>query len=162
MDVKTLLATIGHVAAATTLDIYSHVTDTIQMQAAVNIDRHIGKTDAQMPEVKQTLTATQNTPVNAPCEPTEANREPTPKRYAKLVRDACIKSTTTSGKQLLSAPAKRQTQEIQRLCSHPRRMRNQTRRDDRASQSRDRGRKNKTKKGRLVRAALDGWWGSNE
>ena len=53
MDVKTLLATIGHVSAATTLDIYSHVTDTMQMQAAVNIDRHVGKTDAQMPEVKQ-------------------------------------------------------------------------------------------------------------
>ena len=98
MDVKTLLATIGHVSAATTLDIYSHVTDTMQMQAAVNIDRHIGKTDAQMPEVKQTPTATQNTPVNALCELTEANREPTPKRYAKAVRGACIRSMTTSGK----------------------------------------------------------------
>ena len=53
MDVKTLSATIGHVSAATTLDIYSHMTDTMQMQAAVNIDRKIGGTDAQMPEVKQ-------------------------------------------------------------------------------------------------------------
>jgi len=42
MDVKTL--------SATTLDIYSHMTDTMQMQAAVNIDRKIGGTDAQMPE----------------------------------------------------------------------------------------------------------------
>ena len=34
--------------AATTLDIYSHITDTMQQQAAVNIDRKIGGTDAQM------------------------------------------------------------------------------------------------------------------
>ena len=68
---------------STTLDIYSHMTDTMQMQAAVNIDRHIGKTDAQMPEVRQTPTATQNTPVNAPCAPTEANREPTPRKIRK-------------------------------------------------------------------------------
>ena len=50
MDVKTLLATIGHVSAATTLDIYSHMTDTMQMQAAVSIDRKIGGTNAQRPE----------------------------------------------------------------------------------------------------------------
>lgn len=49
MDVKTLSATIGHVSSATTLDIYSHITDTIQRQAAVHIDRKIGGTDAQMP-----------------------------------------------------------------------------------------------------------------
>ena len=54
MDVKTLSATIGHVSAATTLDIYSHMTDTMQMQAAVNIDRKIGGTNAQMPVVVQT------------------------------------------------------------------------------------------------------------
>ena len=50
MDVKTLSATIGHVSAATTLDIYSHMTDTMQMQAAVSIDRKIGGTNAEMPE----------------------------------------------------------------------------------------------------------------
>ena len=49
MDVKTLSATIGHVSSATTLDIYSHITDTMQRQAAVHIDRKIGGTDAQMP-----------------------------------------------------------------------------------------------------------------
>ena len=54
MDVKTLSATIGHVSAATTLDIYSHMTDTMQMQVAVNIDRKIGGTNAQMPVVVQT------------------------------------------------------------------------------------------------------------
>ena len=54
MDVKTLSTIIGHVSAATTLDIYSHITDNMQKQAAVNIDRHIGKTDAQMPEQEKT------------------------------------------------------------------------------------------------------------
>ena len=49
MDVKTLSATIGHVSSATTLDIYSHITDTMQRQAAVHIDRKIGGTNAQMP-----------------------------------------------------------------------------------------------------------------
>ena len=34
----------------TTLNIYSHITDTMQRQAAVKIDREIGGTDAQMPE----------------------------------------------------------------------------------------------------------------
>ena len=51
MDVKTLSATIGHVSSATTLDIYSHITDTMQRQAAVHIDRKIGGTDARMPTI---------------------------------------------------------------------------------------------------------------
>ena len=58
MDVKTLSSIIGHVSAATTLDIYSHMTDTMQMQAAINIDRKIGGTDAEMPEIE---TSKQNT-----------------------------------------------------------------------------------------------------
>ncbi len=54
MDVKTLSATIGQVLSATTLDIYSHITDTMQRQAAVHIDRKIGGTDAHMPaEVRE-------------------------------------------------------------------------------------------------------------
>lgn len=51
VDAKTLSATIGHVSSATTLDIYSHITDTMQRQAAVHIDRKIGGTDAQMPTI---------------------------------------------------------------------------------------------------------------
>ena len=43
MDVKTLSAMLGHVSAATTLDIYTHITDDMQRTAAVNIDRGIGK-----------------------------------------------------------------------------------------------------------------------
>ncbi|MBR4062174.1 MAG: site-specific integrase, partial [Clostridia bacterium] len=52
MDIKTLSAMIGHISAETTLNIYSHITDTMQQQAAVRIDREIGGTDAQMPEPK--------------------------------------------------------------------------------------------------------------
>ena len=52
MDVKTLSAMIGHVSSETTLNIYSHVTDTMRAQAAVKIDREIGGTNAPMPEAK--------------------------------------------------------------------------------------------------------------
>ena len=50
MDIKTLSAMIGHISAETTLNIYSHITDTMQQQAAVRIDREIGGTNAEMPE----------------------------------------------------------------------------------------------------------------
>ena len=43
MDVKTLSAMLGHVSAATTLDIYTHITDDTQRTAAANIDWGIGK-----------------------------------------------------------------------------------------------------------------------
>ena len=43
MDVKTLSTVIGHVSSATTLNVYAHVTDDMQRQAAVRIDRGIGK-----------------------------------------------------------------------------------------------------------------------
>ena len=41
MDVKTLSAIIGHVSSATTLNIYTHVTDEMQRNAARNIDQGI-------------------------------------------------------------------------------------------------------------------------
>ena len=50
MDIKTLSAMIGHISAETTLNIYSHITDTMKQQAAVRIDREIGGTNAEMPE----------------------------------------------------------------------------------------------------------------
>ena len=43
MDVKTLSAMMGHVSAATTLDIYTHITNDMRLTAAANIDRGIGK-----------------------------------------------------------------------------------------------------------------------
>ena len=59
MDIKTLSAMIGHISAETTLNIYSHITDTMQKQAAVKIDREIGGTDAQMPESEPSKTSEQ-------------------------------------------------------------------------------------------------------
>ena len=57
MDVKSLSTIIGHVSSATTLDIYSHVTDLMQQQAAVRIDRQIGKTDTPMPTEEERANA---------------------------------------------------------------------------------------------------------
>lgn len=45
MDVKTLSAMLGHVSAATTLDIYTHITDDMRQSAAASIDRGIGKAE---------------------------------------------------------------------------------------------------------------------
>ena len=42
MDIKTLSAIIGHVRSATTINIYSHITDTMQIQAANRIEKAIG------------------------------------------------------------------------------------------------------------------------
>ena len=53
MDVKTLSSIIGHISSATTLDIYSHVTDTMQKQAAAKIDRQITKADTPIPPDEQ-------------------------------------------------------------------------------------------------------------
>ena len=68
MDIKTLSAMIGHVSAETTLNIYSHITDTMQLQVAVKIDREIGGTNAQMPEFTQSVEppkASEPTPTKA-------------------------------------------------------------------------------------------------
>ena len=43
MDGKTLSAMLGHVPAAATPDLYTHITGETQRTAAVNIDRGIGK-----------------------------------------------------------------------------------------------------------------------
>ena len=45
MDVKTLSTIIGHVSSATTLNIYAHVTDDMQRQAAAKIDQGIGRAE---------------------------------------------------------------------------------------------------------------------
>ena len=47
MDVKPLSAMLVHVSAATTLDIYTHITDDMRLTAATNIDRSIGKAAPQ-------------------------------------------------------------------------------------------------------------------
>lgn len=43
MDVKTRSTVLGHVTAATTIDVYSHVTDNMLMQAAGRIESGIGR-----------------------------------------------------------------------------------------------------------------------
>ena len=59
MDVKTLSAMLGHVSAATTLDIYTHITDDMQRAAAVNIDRGIGKA---APQAEASVTGQETAP----------------------------------------------------------------------------------------------------
>ena len=54
MDVKTLSTIVGHVSSATTLNVYAHITDDMQRQAAAKIDRSIGKmgTPTESPQAK--------------------------------------------------------------------------------------------------------------
>ena len=54
MDVKTLSAMLGHVSAATTLDIYTHSTSDMQHAAARKIDCGIGKAEIPAEPVPQT------------------------------------------------------------------------------------------------------------
>ena len=53
------------------------------IEAAVNIDRKIGGTNAQMPEVKQIPEVSTNTPVNATYEPTKPHPEPILRKIRK-------------------------------------------------------------------------------
>lgn len=45
MDIKTLSAIIGHVASATTLDIYSHITDEMEANAANKIEKRFARNE---------------------------------------------------------------------------------------------------------------------
>ena len=69
MDFKTLSGILGHESSATTLDIYSHVSDTMRLQAAVSIDRKIGGTNAQMPELEKISEDPEKTPQTPKFEP---------------------------------------------------------------------------------------------
>ena len=68
MDIKTLSAMIGHVSAETTLNIYSHITDTMQQQAA-RIDREIAGADTPIPEPTATDKASDSEATDQPTEP---------------------------------------------------------------------------------------------
>ncbi len=50
MDIKSLSSMLGHVSSATTIDIYSHITNTMQRQAAAKIDRQICGVDTEIPQ----------------------------------------------------------------------------------------------------------------
>ena len=69
MDIKTLSAMIGHVSAETTLNIYSHITDTMQQQAAARIDREIAGADTPIPEPNATDKASDSDKTDQPTEP---------------------------------------------------------------------------------------------
>lgn len=47
MDVKPLSTMLGHVSAATTLDIYIHITNLMRSEAAKKIEQRIGKVAPQ-------------------------------------------------------------------------------------------------------------------
>ena len=53
------------VSSETTLNIYSHITDTMQQQAAVRMDREIGGTNAEMPEPPPPKVSAEPSPENA-------------------------------------------------------------------------------------------------
>ena len=54
MDIKTLSTILGHKTAATTIDVYAHITNEMQRNAAITIDRGIAKSettfDQEMPQ----------------------------------------------------------------------------------------------------------------
>ena len=72
MDVKTLSSIIGHVSSATTLDIYSHVTDSMQLQAAKKIEKGIGKNE----QFEANESPIGELPANRKKSPNQANFEP--------------------------------------------------------------------------------------
>jgi len=73
MDVKTLSTTIGHVSSATTIDIYSHITDTMQRQAAAKMDRRIGGSQAEIPKDKEMVREISFHPISSRTSPNVAN-----------------------------------------------------------------------------------------
>ena len=54
VDAKTLSGILGHVSSATTLDIYSHITDEMQKSAANKIEKHFAKKKSRLSTVSTT------------------------------------------------------------------------------------------------------------
>ncbi len=73
MDIKSLSSMLGHVSSATTVDIYSHITNTMQQQAAVKIDRQIGGTDAEIPQDEKQVRIEPTNPKSSRTSPNVAN-----------------------------------------------------------------------------------------
>ena len=69
MDVKTLSVITGHVSAKTTLNVYTHVTDTMRQTAAAKIDRGIAKCEPPDDPGEGLPAKTFNPPSKAPFEP---------------------------------------------------------------------------------------------
>ena len=92
MDIKTLSTIIGHISSATTIDIYSHITDTMQLQAANKIERGIGNSEAYEPHETHydQVTAENAKPAQI------ANLSRIKARYASPAPAASMKSTIIS------------------------------------------------------------------
>ena len=69
MDIKTLSVITGHVSAKTTLNVYTHVTDTMRQTAAAKIDRGIAKCEPPDDPGEGLPAKTFNPPSKAPFEP---------------------------------------------------------------------------------------------
>ena len=69
MDVKTLSAMIGHISAETTLNIYTHITDDMQRNAANKIERGFGRNEGSLREAEQTPAKPEKQPQRAKFEP---------------------------------------------------------------------------------------------
>ena len=81
MDLKTLSTIIGHVSAKTTLNIYTHITNEMQENAAASIDRGIAKAEV----TEKAETGTFNTPQKF--EPQKAPRRRPGTGYVKQIKD---------------------------------------------------------------------------
>lgn len=66
MDVKTLSAIIGHVSAKTTLNIYTHITNEMQENAAASIDRGIAKAEVSQQKAETVSEAQKFEPYTPP------------------------------------------------------------------------------------------------
>ncbi len=60
---------LGHVSSATTIDIYSHITNAMQWQAAAKIDRKIGGSDAEIPSGEELVRIDTDQPEIEPYKP---------------------------------------------------------------------------------------------
>ncbi len=69
MDIKSLSSMLGHVSSATTIDIYSHITNTMQRQAAVKIDRQICGVDTEIPQAEERVRVDTTPPDFEPYKP---------------------------------------------------------------------------------------------
>ncbi len=69
MDIKSLSSMLGHVSSATTIDIYSHITNAMQRQAAAKIDRQICGADAEIPQAEERVRVDTTPPDFEPYKP---------------------------------------------------------------------------------------------
>lgn len=86
MDAKTLSGILGHTNASFTLNVYSHITDTMREQAAVKIDRSIGGTDAQIPRTERKSEVAEKPPFEPYKPKIRKTREECEEKLAELIK----------------------------------------------------------------------------